>query len=522
MPRIVAACVSGVLCRVCVDPSAPWPALLASWALLIVALEGSPLGQAAFLGLLQGLVANGLGFYWLYGGLREVLALSIVKASFGSAVLIAALALRSAIVAICYRLARRRHWPPLISFPIALVSIELLYPALFPWYTGHFGLTLPIWSQLAAFGGPLAVSFWIAVVNAGFAQAWLDRQRRHESLSALAVALTTLGAVSLCGWQQLRSIGQQVRSAELARIGVVQGNLGPARLETRDPIRIYRQASAELLRREPNLDLVVWPETAIYFRTPVSRLRSFIRDDVWRASRPGEEDLTVPVLMGMSLKQDDQRCESGPCPDGRVVPLSNSAVLVSRRGQLLGSYDKRTLMPFGESSLVPRFLRDETKVREEFRPGNSDAALILGPHRLGLSICYEDILQRTFRAAVLASKPNLLINLTSDSWFRKSAASGLHLNLARLRAVEHRRYLLRATTTGVTSLVAPTGQIVWALPPDSVASGVVSVPLLHGSTVYQRFGDWPWFSVVAVQVVLCCVTRSAGRRLGSRGARAPA
>lgn len=512
--RITGACVSGVLCRVAIDPAAPWPALLLSWALLIVAVDQLSWRRAAALGLLQGLVAAGLGFHWLYVGFHHVLSFSIAKAALSSGGLILSLALRSAVIAGCYRLAAGRGWPSVVAFPLALVATELVYPSVFPWYTGHFGLVLPIWSQLAEFGGPLALSFWIALVNAGFAQAWLCRRRWQLAMPGLVCALSTLATVSVVGWLQLRALAPRIQAAKVARIGVVQGNLKPARLETRDPIRAYRSPSIDLLRRDPNLDLIVWPETAIYSRTLATQLPAFVRDSIWHASDPGDLDLNVPLLIGMSLKDAPPECASEPCPERMQIPLSNSAVLVSQRGRVLGQYDKRRLMPFGESSILPRFLRDQSAVREEYRAGNSDAALSLGSHRLGVSICYEDILHRNFRSAVATSNPDLLINLTSDSWFRLTAASGLHLNLARLRAVEHRRFLLRSTTTGVSSLVSPTGEVVWSLQPDRAASGVASVRWLRGTTLYESVGDWPWLFTVPMLLLLCCSERKSLERLG--------
>lgn len=501
--RIAAAIASGVLCRLAIDPAAPWPALLFSWCLLILAVDRLSWQRAAALGLLQGLVADGLGFYWLCGGLREVLSLSAMKAAVACGVLIISLAFRSAIIAGAYRLAAGHGWPVIIAFPIALVSTELVYPAVFPWYTGHFGLVLPIWSQLAALGGPLAVSFWIALVNAGLAQAWLSRQRREPALTGLIIALATLAIVSVFGWQRLQSLDLKVRAAETARIGVVQGNLGPARLETRDPVRVYRDASSDLLRQDPKLDLIVWPETAVYFRTPAAQLRAFVRNEIWHASRPTDIDLAVPLLIGMSLKYESSACPAEPCRDEMLAPLGNSAVLVDQRGRVLGQYDKRVLMPFGESSIVPDFLRAKSAPREGFRAGSSDAALVLRGHRFGLSICYEDILQRSFRNAVNTSNPDLLINLTSDSWFRFSAASGLHMNLARLRAVEHGRFLLRATSTGVTSLIAPSGEIVWALPRDRATKGIAEVRWLREATLYEALGDWPWLLSLPTLLYLC-------------------
>lgn len=124
--------------------------------------------------------------------------------------------------------------------------------------------------------------------------------------------------------------------------------------------------------------------------------------------------------------------------------------------------------------------------------------LTLDAHRLYVSICYEDILYEPFRATVQQLMPDLLVNLTNDSWFSGSAASQLHFALARLRAIEHRRWLLRVTNDGVTSLVAPTGYITWTLPPHQRATGTTAVGLLQTQTLYGRVGDALWYVTLAL------------------------
>lgn len=93
------------------------------------------------------------------------------------------------------------------------------------------------------------------------------------------------------------------------------------------------------------------------------------------------------------------------------------------------------------------------------------------------------------------SAPELLVNLTSDAWFGSSPAAELHLALASLRAVEHRRQLLRVTTDGVTALVEPTGEVTQRLPRGEPASSVFLVRWLSGGTPFEAVGDVPWWIV---------------------------
>ena len=101
------------------------------------------------------------------------------------------------------------------------------------------------------------------------------------------------------------------------------------------------------------------------------------------------------------------------------------------------------------------------------------------------------------REAVNKSNPDLLVNLASDAWFGDSSVSSFHLALAKLRAIEHRRFLVRATNTGVTAVVDPVGRTVRELPPRILASTVSTVRWLHTATLYDAIGDAPWY-VVAI------------------------
>jgi apolipoprotein N-acyltransferase len=124
---------------------------------------------------------------------------------------------------------------------------------------------------------------------------------------------------------------------------------------------------------------------------------------------------------------------------------------------------------------------------------------------------------------VRETKPELLVNLTSDRWFAGSPGPALHLAMARLRAVEHRKYLLRLTTGGVSALVGPTGRTEWSLAEGRATSGAVSAHWLDLPTPYQRWRDAPWLLAVAVALLAAIVRRPnalmAPDTLGARGAR---
>jgi apolipoprotein N-acyltransferase len=197
--------------------------------------------------------------------------------------------------------------------------------------------------------------------------------------------------------------------------------------------------------------------------------------------------------------------------------LSNSAVLATPDARVLGIYDKQRLIPIGERDLLPDLFgaRPLVSAATPFRVVRAVKALRLGSIRLLVTICYEDMLPSAFRSNVRRTAPDLLVNLGSARWFRGSSASALHLGLAKLRAVEHRRFLIRVTKDGVSAVVSPSGRVVRQLESARRQSGVAEVRLLRHRTVYAYLGDAPWF-VGALACLLACVAPAP-----SPSARAP-
>jgi apolipoprotein N-acyltransferase len=482
---------SAVAFAVAMEPLRFRPAILFCWTPFVLAVTGAPWRKALALGLLHGLLVNAFGFHWLLPSLIRVGGFSVAG---GCAVFLSLVVLqagRSALIGILVALATRRGWPATLVFPLSLVAIEAIYPCVFPWCTGFLTSSVPAWMQLAELGGPLLLSAWLGVVHSGLARAYelVQDGRGRSALVLLGASLGVVLAVTVYGHFRVRAVRNAVEGAPLARIGVVQGNLTPERPERGNSLAHYRALTQALVESEPELDLVVWPETAIPYLVPMSGLGRFFSDTVARVPGQGvaARPLSTPLLAGAVLDRLESNARAGSAP--RVV---NAAVLADASSRVLGTYEKKLLVPIAES---------------EFSPGERSAPLRLGIRTLGVSICYEDIWHRALRESVLDTRPNLLLNLTSDAWFGESAGASLHLAVASFRAVEHRRYLLKATTTGVTALVAPTGEVSWTLPPHRTATGVAEVRWLEGSTAYQRFGDWPWYGAVPLAALGAIIRR---------------
>jgi apolipoprotein N-acyltransferase len=218
------------------------------------------------------------------------------------------------------------------------------------------------------------------------------------------------------------------------------------------------------------------------------------------------EDLTVPLLFGAGSVREE---------NGRRVK-TNSAFLAGADGTIRDVYDKNLLIPLAE--YVPfagAFPALETWFPhvQEFAAAREVPPLRLGAWRIVTPICYEAVRPEFVRRMMAHSRPHLLVTLANDAWFGASQEPWMHLALARLRAVEHRRFMVRSTNSGISAIVDPAGRIVARtrlLARDSLRA---TVRPLDGETVYTRLGDWPgWLSAGLVGLTLLFHAPAARRR----------
>jgi apolipoprotein N-acyltransferase len=170
----------------------------------------------------------------------------------------------------------------------------------------------------------------------------------------------------------------------------------------------------------------------------------------------------------------------------------NGIMVLSDSGN--GWYYKRHLVPFGEYFPVPGFVRSWMRLMslpyDDITPGSEhQPVLSAAGQRLGLTICYED----AFGSQQLQSlrDATLLINVTNNAWYGDSTAPHQHLQIARMRALEAGRYLVRAANDGITAVIGPHGDIVRQLPQFQEAVLRADVQPMIGLTPYARMGNYP-------------------------------
>ena len=250
-------------------------------------------------------------------------------------------------------------------------------------------------------------------------------------------------------------------------------------------------------------DLLVWPEAPAPF--------SFEDPQFARRASLLAIHFQHPFLAGA-------RSESGgPRPSHRyhtrhaALAPYNSAILLDPQGQRVFTYDKIHLVPFGEYEPFPLIHHVVASVSAEvggFRKGSKYAVAHLpGGYTFGTFICYEAIYPGEIRRFA-ANGAELYINISNDGWFGRSAAPEQHLRMARVRAVENRRWLLRVTNNGFTASVDPYGRVFSPLPPDIRAAADLPYDFRTDETLYTRFGDWfPWLCVIVSAILVASTFR---------------
>ena len=242
-------------------------------------------------------------------------------------------------------------------------------------------------------------------------------------------------------------------------------------------------------------DLLTWPEAPAPF--------SFQDSQFVKLASKLAIDFQHPFLAGViewkpSVDPSDTKSR------GKLLPY-NSAVLVDTQGQRVFVYDKVHLVPFGEYEPFPLIHRVVSSVSDDvggFHKGiKYSVAELPGGYKFGVFICYEAIYAGEVRNFA-ANGANLLINISNDGWFGRSAAAEQHLHMVRVRAVENRRWIVRTTNNGYTVSIDPYGRIFSPLPPDVRAAVDLPYDFRTDETIYTRFGDWFAWMCVIVSVIL--------------------
>jgi apolipoprotein N-acyltransferase len=492
-----------------------WPFAFVCWAPLIIALRGQTPKRALGLGLLQGLTCNLLGFYWLLEMLQTFSGFPLPLCGLFMVILCAYQGGRMALLGWLYARAERKGWAIGTIFMLAFIGHETLYPLLFPWYTGAQTHRVPVLMQLAEVGGPIAIGCALAGSSIALAEIVFARmEKRALQRRPVAIGFALTAFMIVYGFVRVPMVDKKIAEAPKARIGMVQGNLGLGPTEKRDSSRIHRLATDRIEHEGAPMDLVVWSETAVNFVIPQEILGPTIERVVLRGF--GGPSVDTPVLTGAIVRR--------PVEGQKKGKLYNSAVLVTPDGKVTGVYDKTFLLAFGEyipfGETFPK-LYEWSPNSGQLTPGTTVDPIPFKDHKITALICYEDILPSFANKAVRHGDPDLLVNVTNDAWFGKSTEPAIHLALAKYRAVEHRRFMVRVTNTGVSAFIDPNGRSFSETPIFEEATRVGEVRWMRARTPYELWGDIPWWIATIAVIAMSFVSsdkwprRKNGAAVGS-------
>jgi apolipoprotein N-acyltransferase len=390
----------------------------------------------------------------------------------------------AAACAVAQCIIRKRGSPYILLFPCIWVLFEYAQSLSpfggLPWLLAGYtqsGYLETI--QIADITGVYGISFLL--VWTGTACAWfIERRRGFRALLPALVAVTLIAVCLAYGAVSVRDFSNVVPRFHAA---MLQGNISyddPAPT-LQDKFRNGYVRMADRLGPQ-NPDLLILPESP----SPI-----FFESD------PGYRNTVEQLAKRFSMGLVFNDISSRETRDG--LRYFNSAFFLDRNGALAGVYDKIHLVPFGEyiplESLFS-FVEVITKDVGAFESGKEPRIVRIGGRPANAIICFEAVFPGLVRLFVRQGS-ELIINLTNDGWYGNSAAPYQHLGIARFRAVENRRYLLRATNSGISAIIEPTGRI-------QAATGLLGEAICEGhfdfisaATFYSRYGD--------VFVFLCAI-----------------
>ncbi|MBY0276360.1 apolipoprotein N-acyltransferase, partial [Candidatus Binatia bacterium] len=312
-----------------------------------------------------------------------------------------------------------------------------------PW--GTIGYTQVRWLpmvQIAEWTGVYGITFVVVAMNAALADVVVQRARPRALGRVALVAMLALAVVT---YGRARLAAVEAEPPGDVPIAVVQGNVD---LGARWRQELYGQNLEDYLRqtrdaaRHEPAQVVFWPENAVTF---------FLEDEALYRYAIGH----VLAPLGAQLVTGGPHAEPGP-----PQRFYNSAFLLGRDGEVIGRYDKRVLMPFAE--YYPGWLavlsqRQFGGVRE-FSEGRPSPPLPTDAGPASVVTCNEALFPRTVRERV-ADGGGYLVNLANDGWLGVHRYSDRVLDMVAVRAIEHRRFAVRASSSGGSAIVAPSGRV---------------------------------------------------------------
>jgi apolipoprotein N-acyltransferase len=481
----IAAVCSGLLLVLAFAPFAYYPLAVLMPACLFWLVEGVSLRRVAGRAFLFGFAEFLFGVYWIYNSIHVVadapVWVAVLMLVGLSAVMGLYLALTCAVALWLTPGRRVVRW--LCAFPALWSLLEWVrswFLSGFPWLSlGYSQIDSALRGYapvMGVFGVTLAVVFSAGLLLCVCSRS-LRITARLVSLGLLVAVWGLGGVLGTLQWTQ--------PAGPAITVSMVQGDIPQTTKwapETFEPtMQLYRR----LTEAHWTSQLIIWPEAAVpdYY----DDVKDSYLDPLEQEARIHGTDMLIGV----------------PTEDLVSGHYYNSVISMGRHD---GVYNKRHLVPFGEFFPVPEWVRRWLELMDlpysDFTPGAVDQPLLrVAGYPVGVSICYEDAFSSEIMRAL--PKAGFLVNVSNDGWFGDSIALPQHLEIARMRALEAGRYLLRDTNTGITAVIDPQGMTTSRIPQDQPGVLTAEIAPYAGSTLYVRVGIR---LVMCLMIILLFVT----------------
>lgn len=465
------AVIAGASLPLAFAPYSLLPIAVLSPALLFLLWQNLSTKRAFWRGWLFGVSFFSVGTSWVYISFYQFGGVSLVGAIILTALFVLVLATYPALLGA----ALTRFFPQntssrlLLVFPAAWTLMEWLRGWLFtgfPWLSlGYSQIDSPL-NGFAPLLGVYGVS-WIIALTASFI-VFAFQSNLKKQLVVLAMLVTIWGS----GWL-LSSISWTQAVDKPLKIALVQGNV-PQEFKWLEGNQIPSiRRYLELSQAHRDADIIIWPETSIPLFYHELEL---YMPDFLNSLAAEHQNYDTDFLIGIPVMKKDRR-------------YFNSVASI---GKEPGLYYKQHLVPFGEyipfKVILGNLLKLLNVPMSDFAAGNGEQTTLKSAGQvIGVSICYEDAFGELVRNSLPAAK--LLVNVSNDAWFGESIAPHQHLEMARMRALETGRYLLRATNTGISAVIDVKGKITAQAPQFKIITLRATAQAYQGKTPYVRFGN---------------------------------
>lgn len=462
----ILAAASGLLLYAAFPKPAIFPLAWVALVPFFVATRHLKPGHALLLGLITGTVFFACHMSWItIFGYVPWLGLAVFQGLF-----IAAFALISNLIV------QKTRISSLIVIPSVWTALEYIRSlGMMGLSWGGVSYSQAPWTsivQVSSITGPWGVTFLILLVNVAIARSITDYNKQSMKQLGFAISLVTLS--SLGGWLYIENYHWPTPDKKIA---LVQGNIEltyPDQRVDDDIIRTYWPMTENI----KGFDYIVWPESALpgdIVSSPV------LRFSVGQLAR----NTNSHMIVGGMHDEPSRKVKTG-------YSEFNGAYLIDPKGVLIGSYYKTHLVPFGEfvpgRKWIP-FINKFPVLDTDRSPGKGYYPICNRSNRIGVMICFESAFPQIGRKLATRGSDMLLV-ITNDSWFKRTAAAAQHHEFSIFRAVENRRYLGMNSTTGISSIITPWGKVEKSVGLGVKATVTGKIADLHERTIYTRYGDW--------------------------------